>query len=174
METINENLSVRQLLNIVSEFSKFLEHRNAGNQEIIQHLCRSSFVQFGCLSVHFTRMNSNNELLIELITGTDIPKEFADTRHLSLDSKLPIVDVFRSGKIMWINTLPDWGVDYPLLKDYPIDFHGKTFIAFPLVDKDIVIGVLSLVCGPQLLENNIFNNFFSAMAGLMSISVDRL
>ena len=93
---------------------------------------------------------------------------------LSFDSKLPIIDVIRSRKIMWINTLPDWGDDYPLLKDFPIDFHGKTFIGIPIVDKDIVIGGLSLVCGPQMLESDILNDFFWGIAGLMSNSISRL
>lgn len=174
MDINNKFLSENCGLNIVSEFSQFLGHGNNGIKEILQHLNRVSFVQFGCQSVHITRLNSKNELLLESISGVEISKEFADTQQLSLDSKLPIVDVIRSGKILWINTLPDWGVDYPLLKDFPIDFHGKTFIAVPVFDEDIAIGGLSLVCKPKLFEDDCFNDFFAAMAGLLSIALSKL
>lgn len=173
METINENISAYQLLNIVSEFSKFLEHGNNGIQDILQHLNRKSFAGFGSQSVHFTRLNSNNELVLDLMTGVDVPEEFRNNQFISLDSKLPIVDVFKSGKILWINTLPDWGIDYPLLKKYPIDFHGMTFIAIPLREGEFVKAVLSIVCEPQLFENVQINNFFMAIAGLISLTFGR-
>ena len=182
METIDENLSVSQLLKIISEFSKFLEHGNQGIREILQHLNLRSFATFECQSVQLTLLDSKNELYLHSIYGNEIPKEYAGTQKftpdgklsISLDDKLPIIDVIQSGKIMWINTLPDWGVDYPILKEFPIDFHGQTFICIPLVDRGMIIGGLSLVCGPQLIESDIFNDFFTAITGLMSLSISKL
>ena len=158
----------------ISEFSKFLEHGNSGIQEILQHLNRNTFSQLGSKSVHLTRLNSDNKLVFDLMSGAKVSQEFGATQNFDLDSKIPIVDVFRSGKIICINTLPDWGGDYPILKDYPIDFYAKTFVAIPIVAGEFVKGVLSIFFGPQLFECDRFNDFLTAIAGLLSLQLTRL
>lgn len=169
MEIDKEHLSTSSLISKVSEFSKFLEHGNNGIQEIMNCLSRKGFSQFGSQSVHLTRLNSDNQLIFDLMSGAIDSKEFGKVQNFDLTSKLPIVDVFRSGKIMWINTLPDWGAEYPILKDYPTGFHCKTFIAIPIFDGDVVHGVLSIFCEPKLFESDSFNHFFSSIAGLLTL-----
>jgi transcriptional regulator with GAF, ATPase, and Fis domain len=165
----NAKFSEDDRLKIVSEFAQFLEHGNNGMQEVLQHLNRKSFATFECQSVHLTRSNSDNQLVMEVLTGVEIPNRFRNSEYMTLDSKVPIADVFRSGKIVWINTLPDWGPDYPLLKNYEAFFRGETFIAIPIFHGNVVKGVLSLVCQPKLNESDSLDDFFMAIAGLLCL-----
>lgn len=174
MDVNNEPLSRDANLKIISEFAQFLEHGNNGLQEILQHLNRKSFVTFKCQSVHLTRSNSDNQLVMEVVTGLEIPNRFRNSEYMTLDSKVPIADVFRNGKIVWINTLPDWGPDYPLLNNYETFFRGKTFIAIPIFCENDIKGVLSLVCQPKLIESDNLDDFFMAIAGLLSLQLTRL
>jgi hypothetical protein len=143
-------------------------------REILQHLNRKSFVIFKCQSVHLTHSSLDKQMVLNLMLGIDIPKRFQSNEYMSLDSKVPIADVFRSGKIVWINTLPNWGVDYPLMKDHEVDLHGQTFIAIPIFQGDVVKAVLSLICEPKLFENDSLDDFFMAIAGLLSLQLTSL
>jgi hypothetical protein len=114
-------------------------------------------------------LNSKNELISNLISGTDILEKLNKSGLYNLNNKIPTTDVFRSGKILWITTLPYWGEDYPLLNDYPVDSSYKTNIAIPIFMGETVKGVLAMLCTRKLSENSVFNDFFTSIAGLLTI-----
>jgi DNA-binding CsgD family transcriptional regulator len=84
-------------------------------------------------------------------------------------AKYPITDAMRTRKTTWINTLPDWGDEYPLLK--PIEFPGKekSFICMAIEKCGTPVAVVGIFAAPVIEVDGEIDAFLGTIANILSL-----
>lgn len=160
-------------LNLLSEFTVFLASKDHTLNEILDHLVRTVLVPLKAEAVVLTQLNEENE--VENVARSGIPLEI--TRRyagvISLFDKYPTTDTLRFRRTTWINTLPDWGDDYPLLKDLPFTTGAKSFIVFPIEKSGTPVASLGLFSSAKISPDAEIEAFLKAVGGLFSMYMYR-
>jgi DNA-binding CsgD family transcriptional regulator len=84
-------------------------------------------------------------------------------------AKYPITDAMRTRKTTWINTLPDWGDEYPLLK--PIEFPGKerTFIGMAIEKCGTPVAAVGIFAMPVIEIDGETDAFLGTIANVLAL-----
>ncbi len=160
-------------LDSVTEFTLFLAARDSSIQEILDHLVRVTFVQLNAEAVLISRINVDGMVEGFARSGVSQQTEGRYAPVYSLNDKYPTTDTLRKRKITWVNTLPDFGEDYPLLKDSPWPSDAKTAIFIPLVMNGTPLATLNIICMDSLPPDNEIESYLTAIGSLVSMGLYR-
>jgi DNA-binding CsgD family transcriptional regulator len=83
--------------------------------------------------------------------------------------KYPITDAMRNRKTIWINTLPDWGDEYPLLKPYQFLGTEKSFICMAIEKCGTPVAVVGIFASPMIEVDGETDAFLGTIANLLSL-----
>ena len=157
----------------ISGFVTFLTNKDHTLQEILNHLNRVVFKSLDVSAVSLSQLNENNELVVSARSG--VSKEYVT--HMpsvySLDDRYPNVDAIRTLSTIWINTLPDWGDEYLLMKNYPLGEQSRTYLAIPIYVTGTPVAVLTLFSNIKLAPNVETEAFLKAVGHILSMYVYR-
>lgn len=147
----------------------YLSARKHPIQEILDHLVRVVLIPLDVNSIVLGELNENSEIVARARSGISSQDKLSLGNICNLDQTYPSTDAFRLGKFVWINTLPDWGTEYPLLKKLPKDFHGKTYITFPLYISGTPVSTMAIFSRKVLVQNAEMQSFLAAVGGIFSL-----
>ena len=157
----------------ISGFVTFLTNKDHTLQEILNHLNRVVFKSLDVSAVSLSQLNENNELVVSARSG--VSKEYVT--HMpsvySLVDRYPNVDAIRTLSTIWINTLPDWGDEYLLMKNYPLGEQSRTYLAIPIYVTGTPVAVLTLFSNIKLAPNVETEAFLKAVGHILSMYVYR-
>lgn len=157
----------------VSEFISFLSLREHELEEVLSHLVHRVLVDLGTTSVFVSSLNPKNE--VEMVgqfgINPEIWKEYP--QGTSIFDKYPITDALRNRKTIWINTLPDWGEEYPLLKPYTFPGKERTFICFAIEKCGTPVAVMGFFAMPTIELDAEIDAFVGTIANLLSLYLYR-
>ncbi len=164
---------VAKYLENISNFVTFLTYKDHTLQEILNHLNLVVFKSLHVSTVSFLQVNENNDLVVAARSG--VSKELAiKLKSLySLDDRYPNVDAIRTLSTIWINTLPDWGDEYPLMKNYPHSKHGKTFLAIPVFVTGTPVAVIAILSNTKMSPDIDTDAFLKAIGHILSMYMYR-
>lgn len=160
-------------LNLISDFTAFLSGRNHTLEEILNHLVRVVLVPLEVEALSLKQLNANNE--VETIAQSGMPLEISQqyvTRY-NLSEKYPTTDTLRYRRTTWINTLPDWGDDYPLLKNVPHTTGAKSYIVFPIERAGTPVASLGLYSRMVIHPDAEIEAFLKAIGSVFSMHMYR-
>ena len=157
----------------ISGFVTFLTNKDHTLQEILNHLNRVVFKSLDVSAVSLSQLNENNELVVSARSGVSKESVLSMPFAYSLDDKYPKVDAIRSLSTIWIDTLPDWGDKYILMKDYPLGEQSKTYLAIPIYVTGTPVAVLTLFSNIKLAPNVETDAFLKAVGHILSMYVYR-
>jgi DNA-binding CsgD family transcriptional regulator len=83
--------------------------------------------------------------------------------------KYPITDAMRTRKTVWINTLPEWGEEYPLLMPYKFPTQEKTFICFAIEKCATPVAVVGIFFSPVIEVDGEIDAFLGTIANILSL-----
>ena len=155
----------------VSSFATFLSGKDRSLQEILDHLTRVILLPLEVNTVVLRQLNSSNKIIMVGRSGIGI----ADLEKISLDvdmqDRWPSSDAIRNGKIIWINTLPDWGEDYPQLQQlFDASFlSGMSYIAFPIYLARTPIASMIIISRVLLQPNAVIERFLETIGNIFSM-----
>ena len=160
-------------LDEISEFVVFLTNKDHTLQEILNHLNRVVFKSLNVSAVSLGQLNDSNEIVISARSG--VSKEYVLTMPLkySLDDKYPSVDAIRNLNTVWVNTLPDWGDEYPLMEIYPLGEQNKSYVAIPIYVTGTPVAVLTAMSDIKLVPNIETDAFLKAVGHILSMYIYR-
>ena len=75
----------------------------------------------------------------------------------------------RNRKTVWINTLPDWGQEYPLLEPYAVPGTERTFICLAIEKCATPVAVVGIFALPVIEIDGEIDAFLGAIANLLSL-----
>jgi DNA-binding CsgD family transcriptional regulator len=159
----------RMYLDQISEFIEFISVPELSMDEIYGHLVLVVLAPLSAEALTLDCLNSKNQF--ENIGRWGMPpemiKDYVDVYNFT--DRYPSTDALRYRKTTYVNTLPDWGDEYPLLKDLPYTTGAKSFIAFPIERLETPVAALGIYCREVIQPNNEIETFLRAVGGVLSM-----
>ena len=136
-------------LEIISDFTTFLQTKGLTIQDICQYLVTVSLKDYGFYCAVFAEVQKNGQVRVTSHFGAD-PKDVEAWQDMDFEIKTPVNDCLRENRIVWINTLPNYSQDYELLNSLPTDHQLKTLVAFPLRGSSHLLGAISILSSKKI------------------------
>jgi DNA-binding NarL/FixJ family response regulator len=158
----------------IAEFVNYLSLGEHELEDILSHLVYRVMTDLSVTSIFVSRLTPSNSVEIVGQWGIDpnLVRDFP--KGVSLFENYPITDALRSRKTIWINTLPDWGKDYPLLESLPYKGKEKTFICMALEQSATPVAVIGFFAAPVVEVDSEVDAFVGTIANLLSLYLMRL
>jgi DNA-binding CsgD family transcriptional regulator len=153
----------------VSEFIGFLSLREHQLEDVLSHLVHRVLVDIQATSVFISSLSHRNE--VEMVGQFGINPEMWQIypQGTSIFDKYPITDAMRNRKTIWINTLPDWGDEYPLLKSIKFPGKEKSFICLAIEKCATPVAVVGIFASPVIEVDGEIDAFLGTIANLLSL-----
>jgi len=136
-------------LEIISDFTIFLQNKGLTIQDICQYLVTVSLKDYGFYCAVFAEIQKKGQVRVTSHFGAD-PKDVEAWQDMDLEIKTPVNDCLRENRIVWINSLPHYSQDYELLNLLPVDNRLKTLVAFPLRGSSHLLGAISILSSKKI------------------------
>jgi DNA-binding CsgD family transcriptional regulator len=162
-------------LNKLAEFAGFLCLKQHSMDELFSYLIYRVLDPVGVSSVFLSQLDQQNKVSMIYSYGVDpaIWQAHPPDQAISVFDKYPLTDALRTRKTIWINTLPDWGEEYPLLKGIEFPGKEKTFICMSIERSNTPIAVCGFFAHPVIEVDAELDSFFSAISNLISLELYR-
>jgi len=166
---IKKVIPTNDYLKHVTEFISFLSANELTLDEILSHIVLVVFAPLNAEAIFMCQINSGNQA--ERVGAWGMPLEMFRSQGslFNLNDKYPSTDALRYRKTTWVNTLPEWGDDYPLLKDFPYTTGAKSFIAFPIEKAGTPVATLGVFSRDDILPNAEIETFLKAVGSVFSM-----
>ena len=165
--------STNDYLQQVTEFITFLTTNETTLEEILSHMVLVVLSPLNAEAIFMCQINSGNQA--ERVGAWGMPLEMfrAQGNIFNLNDRFPSTDALRYRRTTWINTLPDWGAAYPLLKDLPYTTGAKSFICFPIEKSGTPVATLGVFSRDNILPNAEIEAFLKAVGSVFSMHMFR-
>jgi hypothetical protein len=157
----------------VSEFAGFLTHGEHSLEEILAFVVTKTCRPIDATSAFISELNNDGTVSYVDKYGIADSTEQSYPPQYSLNEKYPITDAINERSTVWINTLPDWPVEYELLKDLPYTNGEKSFICFPIEKRGTPISVFGIFCSPVIQPDAEIDAFLKTIGNMLSLYVYR-
>lgn len=160
-------------LDAVSEFITFLTVNVLALEDILSHIVLVVLSNINAEAITLVFLNDKNQ--VENIGRWGMPfemiREYVDIYNFT--DRYPSTDTLRYRTITYVNTLPDWGDDYPLLKDLPYTTGAQSFIALPIEKASTPVAALGGFSRDDTLPNVEVEAFLKAFRSVFSMHIFR-
>ena len=156
-------------LETVSAFIKFLTGNELTLDEILRNLVLVVFASINAEAISLRQLNNDNMAVRTATWGMPPEMILEQSAVFNFNDKYPSNDAIRLGKSVWINTLPDWGDEYPLLKDFPYTSGAKSCICFPIDKSGTPVAALCIFSRNVLYPSTELAVFLSAVGNVFSM-----
>ena len=157
----------------IHEFVEFLSIKDHRLEEILAQITLRVLAPLNACAAFICEIN--DEHLIETLgvygAGDGLKGKYPDL--YSFNEKLPIPDAIRNRKVVWINDLPNWPDDYPLLKGKPAVDSAKTFICFPIEKSGSPVAAFGFFCSSKIEPSTEVEVFLKAIGSVLSLHLYR-
>lgn len=157
----------------ISEFVQFLSLHDHKVEEILANLVLRVLAPIECTGIFMSQVKPDGT--VELVAKYGIHPNLFDTYPvgISLKEKWPITDALRSRRTVWVNTLPDWGDEYPHLAVKPYPFDEKTFICWSIERFGTPVACMGVFCKSVVPPDIEVDSFLKAVGSIMSLYMYR-
>ena len=170
-DMIKEVISANNYLNHITEFVSFLSTNKRTLEEILSHMVQVVLSPLNAEAILIRQLNSENQAVLVETWGISLESLQGYPVAYSLNDRYPTTDTLRFRSTTWINTLPDWGDDYPLLKELKYNTGAKSYICFPIERAGTPVAALGVFCRKVLHPNAEIESFLRAAGSILSISL---
>ena len=120
-------------------------------------------------AISIRQLNSGNQVV--RIGTWGMPQDMVLPQHgvYNLNEKYPSTDTLLHRRTTWINTLPDFGDDYPLLKEFPYTTGAKSFICIPIEKADTPVAALGIFSRDEIAPDAEIESFLTAVGSVFSM-----
>ena len=168
-----EVISANYYLNEVTEFISFLSTNKRTLEEILSHMVQVVLTPLSAEAILIRELNSENQALLVATWGISLESLQGYPVAYSLNDKYPTTDTLRFRSTTWINSLPDWGVDYPLLKELKYNSGAKSYICFPIERAGTPVAALGVFSREVIHPNAEIEAFLRAVGSVFSLYMFR-
>ena len=156
-------------LDTVSTFIKFLTGNELTLDEILRNLVLVVFASINAEAISLRQLNNDNMAVRTATWGMSPEMILKPGDVYDFKDKYPSNDTLRFRRVTLINTLPDWGDEYPLLKDFPYTTGAKSCICFPIDKSGTPVASLCIFSRDVLYPSTELAVFLSAIGNVFSM-----
>ena len=153
----------------ISEFVCFLSLRSHTLETVLSHLVHRVLVDIQATSIFVSSLSDHNDVEMLGQFGIDPDMWQVYPQGTSVFDKYPITDAMRTRKTVWINTLPEWGAEYPLLEPYKFPGKEKTFICLAIEKCATPVAVVGIFASPVIEVDGEIDAFLGTIANILSL-----
>ena len=165
--------SLSRYLEAVSGFITFLSGKELTLNEIMSHIVLVVLAPINAEALTLDQLNDKNQ--VENIGRWGMPQEmirdYVDI--YSFNDRYPSTNTLRFRTITYVDTLPDWGEDYPLLSKLPYTTGAKSFITFPIEKAGTPVTALGVFSRELIHPNSEIESFLKAVGNVFSMYMYR-
>ena len=158
-------------LDAVSEFIIFLSGNDLTLDEILRHMVLVVFAPINAEAITFRQLDNDNKAVRIATWGMPPDMVQAPGDTYDFNDSYPSNDTLRYRRITWISTLPEWGDEYPLLKDFPYTTGAKSFICFPIDKAGTPVAALGVFSRDVIVPNAEIALFLKAVGSVFSMQM---
>ena len=157
----------------VSEFIAFLSLKDRSLEEILEHVVKQTLNPLEVSSAFISQLNDKNQ--VEKVASFGIFEEASNNFDTSYDLhvKLPLTEAINQHSTVWINSLPEWPIEYPTLQNSPYNSGEKSFICFPIEKSHTPVAVLGIFSSSVIHPDAETDAFLKAIGHVMSLYMYR-
>jgi DNA-binding CsgD family transcriptional regulator len=154
-------------------FITYLSTNEPTLSEMLSHIVLVVLSPLNAEAIFVCQVNNGNQA--ERVGAWGMPEELfrAQGTIFNLNDKFPSTDALRYRKTTYVNTLPDWGDEYPLLKDLPYTTGAKSFICFPIEKFGSPVATIGIFCRDEILPDAEIEAFLAAVGSIFSLYLFR-
>lgn len=149
-----------------------LANANLSEDQICEYLSTNTLAFMNANHVWIAEVTARKTARARASYGFDQAR-FNEWQEFPLDWKLPVTDALTEKRVVWINSLPEWPAEYPLLKDVKYDSRMRTQIILPILRMNSPIACLGIVSSEQLYLDEEVELFLRTVANLISLHMFR-
>ena len=170
---IRKEIPAKNYLDHVTGFISFLSNNELRLDEILSHIVQVVLSPLNAEAIFMCQITSGNQA--ERVGAWGMPLEMfrAQGNFFNLNDKYPSTDALRYRRTTWVNTLPDWGTAYPLLKNLPYTTGAKSFICFPIEKAGTPVATLGVFSRDEIHPNAEVEAFLKAIGSVFSMFMFR-
>jgi len=160
-------------LSKVADFIEFLSVKEHKLEEILRQIVVRAFSHLNGTSAFISELQGGNQ--VKIIASFAISQESANLYEstYSLDSKLPLTDCLSDRRTVWINTLPIWPNEYPILAASPYNTNEKSFICIPIEKHGTPVAALGVFSSLKLNPDQEIEAFLRAISNILGMYIYR-
>lgn len=171
--TVRGNFGGDPVINsLIANLVSHLATKDLTEDQICEFLTTKTLTFLDVGHVWISEVTNRKTIRARASYGIDQSK-FADWQEFPLDWKLPVTDALVEQKLVWINGLPEWPNEYPLLKNVAYEKNMRTQIIIPIIRFDSPVACLGLVSHSELNPDEELDIFFRTLADLISLHLFR-
>ena len=170
---IKEVISASNYLKHVTEFISFLSTNEFTLDEILSHIVRVVLSPLNAEAILIRQLNSENQVLLVATWGISLESLRGYPVVYNLNERWPSTDTLRYRTTTVINSLPDWGDDYPLLKELKYNSGAKSYICFPIERAGTPVAALGVFSRDVIHPNAEIEAFLRAVGSVFSMYMFR-
>lgn len=168
---MTKQVGENQYLEVLSEFIVFLSAKVLTLDQILSHMVLVVLAPLGAEAILIRQLNNQNQAVLVETWGISLENLQGYPVAYSLNERYPSTDTLRFRSTTWINSLPDWGDDYPLLKAFPYTGGAKSYICFPIERAGTPVAALGVFSRKVIPPNAEIESFLRAVGSVLSISL---
>ena len=156
----------------IAEFLAHLASEDLTEDQICEFLTKKTFSFINVNHCWISEITSRKTVRARASYGVD-QRLYSDWQEFPLDWKLPVTDALTEKRLVWINSLPEWPEEYPLLRDVACKNPVRTQIIIPILRFNSPVASLGIGSTDQLTPDEELDHFFRTVANLMSLHMFR-
>lgn len=157
----------------VSEFVEFLSLKDHTLEEFLAHMVLRALAPIDATSAFVSELSRENVVAGVGSFGIAQKSQEKYPRTFDLRDKYPLTDAIRNRSVVWINTLPQWPDEYPVLRDLAYDTGERTFICFPIEKCGTPIAALGIFCKSVVEPDVETETYLRAIGNIFSLQLYR-
>ena len=168
-----KHLSSSIYLDIISEFIDVLPNNEFSLDEILSHMAQVVLAPLNVQSILIRQLNNENQALLVATWGMSLENSQQYPLAYSLNDKYPTTDTLRFRRTTWVSTLPDWGVEYPLLKELQYSSGEKSYICIPIEKAGTPVAALGILSRDVIHPDAEIEAFLKTVGSVFSMHLFR-
>ena len=160
-------------LDIVSEFIDVLSNNELSLDEILSHMVQVALAPLNVEAILIRQLNDENQALLVATWGISLENLAPYPAAYSLNEKYPSTETLRYRRTTWVHTLPDWGAEYPLLKDLRYSSGAKSYICFPIEKAGTPVAALGIFSRDEIHPDAEIEAFLKTVGSVFSMHLFR-
>ncbi len=153
----------------VTEFITFLSGKELTLEEILRHLVLVVLSPLNAEAILIRQLNSENQAVLVETWGisSEIRQQYPVAYNLN--DRYPTTDTLRNRTTTFVNTLPDWGDDYPMLENLQYTTGAKSYICIPIERTGTPVAALGVFSRDIISPNVEIESFLTAVGSVFSM-----
>lgn len=157
----------------IEALARYLTSGTRSSTDLGKFLAEETLKDFELISVYFFRADNDGKM--RFAGGHNIPKENSEKwPEFDLNLPLPLTECVRNRQKVWLNGREEWELQYPLMKEFPLNPELKTFINVPLQVEGHPIAALGLSSRIDIPHSASTTSYINAVCGIVGIYAQNL